>query len=420
MADKCPICYRTLGTWTHDPILLPHGAQYDWLDDTHLIFVADEDDRWYKGFQVICEDEVIELQDSLKDLEEEWLDPSDYTEFSPVNSSGKFQITGKHIKEMRDSVEKLLNELGLSFTDYFNYDEEGNHIIHPDGDKIGWTDPITDATDLQKFQIKYIHIEDLRHFIQALWKETWYNTIYSDHTFVNVRETSDINTGSLNADNLWSYAGIYGVLYSSMGFCDGSATADINFSSNFSFYGEGHITWCPSQHPAGTTSYFNMTTLVLAGGNIGEHTHFQIEDGHYSESGGVTGILPTDPVLWEYYYHTPMPTSLPLPDKPYIWIIITLMDGKAIIYYVGGEIIPTHGIDLGSSPTMDRNIYDDFITFYPTFGGGVIASIRIECECVADSWDNIFSGQPPSIHYMCMRNNTMTTGFGTMKLKIVP
>jgi hypothetical protein len=93
-----------------------------------------------------------------------------------LNTSGYFQITGKHIKEMRDSVEKLLSHFGLTKIEYFNYDEEGNHIIHPDGDKVEWTDPITEATDLQKFQVKYIHIEDLRHFIQSIltfWRETW-------------------------------------------------------------------------------------------------------------------------------------------------------------------------------------------------------------------------------------------------------
>jgi len=166
--DKCPYCYRPLGTHTHDPILLPNGSKYKWSDDTHLIEESDLTKRIYKGIYQINEDDIIELQNELKTLEEENLDIGDRTTFSPLNSSGKFQITGKHIKEMRDSVEKLLIEFGLTKTDYFNYDEENNHIINPIGDKIEWTNPITDAIDLQKFQVKYIHIEDLRHFIQSM------------------------------------------------------------------------------------------------------------------------------------------------------------------------------------------------------------------------------------------------------------
>ena len=165
--EKCPYCYRSLGTHTHDPILLPNGSKYKWSDDTHLIEESDLTKRIYKGTYQINEDDVIELQDELKTLEEGSLPEIDRTTFSPLNSSGKFQIIGKHIKEMRDSVEKLLDIMGLTKTDYFNYDEDGNHIINPIGDKIEWTDPITNATDLQKFQVKYIHIEDLRRVIMG-------------------------------------------------------------------------------------------------------------------------------------------------------------------------------------------------------------------------------------------------------------
>ena len=148
-------------------LLAKYFSRYKPSMDILLTFVADEEDRWYKGFQIICEDEVIELQEKLQTLEiENGITP--LTKFSSVNSSGKFQIIGKHIKEMRDSVEKLLTSFGLTKIDYFNYDEEGNHIVHPLGDKIEWTDPITNVTDLQKFQVKYIHIEDLRHYIQIL------------------------------------------------------------------------------------------------------------------------------------------------------------------------------------------------------------------------------------------------------------
>lgn len=181
---KCIYCYRDSEIWKHDPILLPNGAKYKWSDveETTLVDVPNIEDRIYKGIYQIREDEVIEIQDKLKELEEENLLEIDRTIFSPLNTSGKFQITGKHIKEMRDSVEKLLDAIGLTKTDYFNYDEEGNHIIHPNGDKLEWTDPITITSDLQKFQVKYIHIEDLRHYIELFFQETWEASIPAIYT----------------------------------------------------------------------------------------------------------------------------------------------------------------------------------------------------------------------------------------------
>ena len=173
MADKCPYCFRSIGTWTNDPLLLPEGALHDWSSDTELISVPNIDARYYKGFSQIKEEDVKEIQDSLKTLEEENLDEGERTKFSPLNSSGYFQITGQHIKEMRESVEKLLDILGLTKGDYFNYDEDGNHIIRPDGDKTEWTDYVENEQDWDKFQVKAIHIEDLRHYIMIILLERW-------------------------------------------------------------------------------------------------------------------------------------------------------------------------------------------------------------------------------------------------------
>jgi len=185
--SKCPYCYRN-GVWQKDPIILPNGAKYKWSDseETILESVPNIEDRIYKGIYQVSEPEVQEIQDALKTLEEENLAIEDRTTFSPLNTSGKFQITGIHIKEMRDSVEKLIVAIGLTKSDFFNYDEDGNHITHPLGDKIEWTDPITLATDLQKFQVKYVHIEDLRHFISIaiFFRETWEDSIISQY-FIN-------------------------------------------------------------------------------------------------------------------------------------------------------------------------------------------------------------------------------------------
>ena len=194
---KCPFCYREAGTHTHDPILLPDGAPYKWSNATTLISEPDIAQREYKGTNQVREDDIMELQIELTQLEvDNGVTP--LTVFSPINTSGKFQITGYHIKEMRDSVEKILVALSLTKADYFNYDEDGNHITHPNGDKIEWTDPITLATDLQKFQIKAIHIEDLRHYINMItliWTTTGVTGKYSD--VINFKDTSDFQFNNL-------------------------------------------------------------------------------------------------------------------------------------------------------------------------------------------------------------------------------
>jgi hypothetical protein len=177
--NKCPYCYRPLGTWHKDPILLPDGSKYNWSDETHLVLVPDVEDRFYKGTYQITEDELIELQDHRKALEIELLPVAERTEFSPINTTGKFQITVKHIEELRESTEKLLTAMGFTKSDYFNYDEDMNHIINPAGDKVEWYEPTLEA---DKFQCKNLHIEDLRHNIPTWWFEDWnVGASYSGH-----------------------------------------------------------------------------------------------------------------------------------------------------------------------------------------------------------------------------------------------
>jgi hypothetical protein len=217
-SEKCPYCFRYLGTWLKDPIFLPNGGPYLWTSDTEIVKEDRLDHKLYKGFQQVTEPMVQEIQDVLNQAE---IDNSitPLTDWSSLSLDGKFQITGKHIKEMRDSVEKLLTKLGLTKTDYFNYDEDGNHIIQPNGDKLDWTDPITNAIDLKKFQVKYIHIEDLRHYIAVVldWIEDW--SVTPDETFFDVAESSTITlteddlqgqcTGDKQGEDAWASFGYY-------------------------------------------------------------------------------------------------------------------------------------------------------------------------------------------------------------------
>jgi len=203
--NKCPRCYRNLGIWQKDPILLPKGLKYKWEDDTTLIEETDPEKAEYKGIYQIGE-EIIELQDYLKDIELENFPEEERTEFSPINKTGFFQIKGIHIKEMRESVEKLLIVSEQNLQDFLNYDEGGNHIDHPDGDKTEWTDNVVNEEDWDKFQVKAIHIEELRHYIaindvigffrgsEPSFEATWTRT----KKIVTIARTSHgINSGNI-------------------------------------------------------------------------------------------------------------------------------------------------------------------------------------------------------------------------------
>lgn len=174
MTEKCPYCYRNIGTWNHDPILLPNGSKYFFSSETVLSEVTDIKNRQYKGLTVLLEADIQAMQDALKTLEEANIAEVDRTNFTSLTINHIFQVRGQHIYEMRQSVEKLLAALGLTKVDFFNYDEDGNHITSPIADKVEWTDPITEATDLTTFQVKWIHIEDLRHKLaETGWVEDW-------------------------------------------------------------------------------------------------------------------------------------------------------------------------------------------------------------------------------------------------------
>ena len=149
MAEKCPICFRTLGTWTDDPIYAnPSLSDYRYL-----------------GFTTFKTTHIEELQNDRHQLETDL--GLSLTPFSPINDSGIFQDLLKYIIELRQSTEQILIAVGMTKYDYFNYDEDGTYMGTTQQD---WTDVSLEA---DKFQFKGKHIEDLRHPIQTYWEETW-------------------------------------------------------------------------------------------------------------------------------------------------------------------------------------------------------------------------------------------------------
>lgn len=258
MTNKCPYCFRTIGTWLNDPTVVISGSSNSWISNTELSAVSEEY-REYKGCIRIGEAEVQELQDYLINLET--LAGVAPTTFTPLNISGKFQIRGQHIKEMRESVEKLLTHYGISKQEYFNYDADGNFITRPEGTQLDWTNLVVDD-DWSKFQVRAIHIEELRHYIDT--EET--GPFPTGPTGPS-EPTGPINAGSVYLCRvLWHLPSDLGKRYS-------LALTATQINSDFYAWKESHMpdagvsaaytVWSPLYSYA---MYFNENRVVASGG----------------------------------------------------------------------------------------------------------------------------------------------------------
>ncbi len=209
MADElCPTCHSKIGTnstqeieraqgkqgtddnenpiprWTDDPLFTPRGLN-------GVLYSA----RHNNSKKVL----IKELQDARKAQEEEAGFPEALkTKFSDLDTD--FVGSARHITELRESTEKLLNESGSSLEEYFKLDDEENE--QPQNPKIveaGGNDPQDEWVDVergreyvaedgsvkstfdlpggstqpspttpQRVHLRAIHFEDLRHPISGI------------------------------------------------------------------------------------------------------------------------------------------------------------------------------------------------------------------------------------------------------------
>jgi len=372
VVNKCPYCYRPIkteteeGTWLKDPILTPYGSKYKWADQTTLEEEPYLTKRLYVGIYQIAE-EIEALQDYLKDLEEHNLPEGERTEFSPINNTGWFVFKGIHLKEMRESVEKLLEIFEYTKAEYFNYDEEGNHITHPNGDKLDWTDVVENEEDWDKFQIKGIHIEELRHYINMIWIERWntvpVSTLWS-HTgnFMlpgTVSWTPYIHyPGDMGDEVLW------GNSLSLSGSCGG--TADYSFIGEFINDGSGIST------KVHLRNNWSFTTLS-------------------SPSGSAVGIGRSSIILPTWYrgFLVNKNTHLTFDASLYYnYSVVGLMDSYSLYFWVGiyngdwiyyrfqplnpSTIVGVFPLTQAEFCNFDRNISEDWKTVYGSYLTGLI------------------------------------------------
>jgi hypothetical protein len=153
---RCPTCFTLLegeDAWTDDPILTKGGLS----------------GAEYKGFTAIKAQHIIELQDIRRQHEIGIGIPSgERTQFTKVEEDGDlpgfFVPDKQHIRELRESTEKILEALDLTLEDYFNYDENGTEY-NVGNHQTDWYTPDLDNWD---GHVRAIHIEDLRHYLPTL------------------------------------------------------------------------------------------------------------------------------------------------------------------------------------------------------------------------------------------------------------
>ncbi len=191
--NRCPRCFSkidiTAPLWTDDPIKTPKGE-------------AGED---YIGFIYFDAIHIEELQEARQQQEiDADIAEEDKTTFTPVRVSGqKVYFYKKHLRELRESTEKILDATGQTKEEYFNYDDEGTEYNIGDH-QLDWKDVDID----QKFlSIKAVHIEDLRHYLDiGVWIETWERAIVEDIEINGVIQVDEI-IGSISS-RIWSvYSG---------------------------------------------------------------------------------------------------------------------------------------------------------------------------------------------------------------------
>jgi len=188
MADvkRCPVCFSRIIN-SGDPIAdealreyYRNQGIYTWKDDPLLTlngipgYVTDLNDKQlYSGITVIHKDHLQEIQDARKQQEiDAGIPTSERTEFSPIPESlvpgdpAYFLVTKQLIQEIRDSTEKILECIGITKEQYFNYDDEGNERRSV-GDLYYQYDWIPPDLKNWKGSIQNIHFEDLRHPIPS-------------------------------------------------------------------------------------------------------------------------------------------------------------------------------------------------------------------------------------------------------------
>lgn len=199
----CPTCHSKIGTQStveNERIQGHQGVDTDnkpiprWTDDP-LFTRTGLSGTAYKGISRIRKPHILEIQEVINLQEEELGLP--ITVFSDITEDT--HISRRHIIELREAIEKILNVGGITLEEYFKFDADGAEVVqNPRLVAYGATNPQTEWVDVNrgeayvdkdgnskisfllpdastqdsptlpsKTRIRAIHIEDIRHPLQG-------------------------------------------------------------------------------------------------------------------------------------------------------------------------------------------------------------------------------------------------------------
>ena len=200
--SRCPTCHSNIGEDSLTPDSRKRGAQGTdddgnpvpvWTDDPLFTGNGFNGSAYADQRNPARKVHIKEIQEVRSD-QEAASGVSPLTDFSDIDE--EHHIIRRHIIELRESTEKILNVQGLTLEEYFKFDETGtahdqNPNIEPDP-QVEWVDvtrggpyrkkdgtiattfvlPDSTAQDSptlpERIHIRAIHVEDLRHPIAAV------------------------------------------------------------------------------------------------------------------------------------------------------------------------------------------------------------------------------------------------------------
>jgi len=136
MAEKCPICFNDIGTYTDDPMKTPN----------HFLPAL-------QGYTLQRERHVTEIQNKINEYESQF-GISPLTTWTPTDV-GQYPYRAQHINEMREAIELILKHEGIPIEDWFSLDANGDPTL-------GIRDWLGGSRLAKGTIIRGMHIEELR------------------------------------------------------------------------------------------------------------------------------------------------------------------------------------------------------------------------------------------------------------------
>ena len=141
----CPICYTPLNAgisgWTDDPMKTPNH------------FIPE-----LRGEVILRVQHITEIRTVLNHYETQL--SMTLTQWTPIDPA-KFEVRPQYINEMRESIEGILNKVGVSLADWLSWDETKTPVL-------GITDWLNGHRLTKNTPVRGMHIEEVRKILMIV------------------------------------------------------------------------------------------------------------------------------------------------------------------------------------------------------------------------------------------------------------